>query len=534
MGPCTATSISRMWRAARFIHVTRPRNLPRWDRDAAPGAADTLFQVDVWVSFVRSRLHPVNSNYEASVMDRRALLGGPPNGRKPARDRPGPPTTGRKVSRDTEANMDLEQRRSTRTLTTGTTVANNGSAAELGSARIAKRIARLGSETAFAVSAEAAAFAAQGNDMYPFHLGDLNLPTPSNIVEASFKAIKDGKTGYCPNAGIPALRAALAADVNASHGTTYSAENVAVQPGGKPVIGKFILALMNPGDEVLYPNPGYPIYESQIEFHGGVAVPYGYLEGERGYVIDLEALEASITPHTRLLMLNDLQNPLGAECSPQELQRLAEIAEEHDLKVLCDEAYFDIRYSGRSASLASLAGMAERTVILYTFSKKFAMTGWRLGAAIGPRDIVEVISKLNVNDESCPNHFIQYGALEGLTGDQSGPMNILSVLKERRDAAVTLLNESPGIRCYTPDATFYLFPNVTGAMALKGFTDIEDFRRAVLHNTGVSVCSRVHFGRPLPGETEQYVRLAYSGIDTPQLVEGLSRLKAYLSEGPGA
>jgi len=396
--------------------------------------------------------------------------------------------------------------------------------------RIAKRIARLGTETAFAVSAEAAAFAAEGNHVYPFHLGDMNIPTPQNIVEASFKAIRDGKTGYCANAGIPPLRAAVAANVSASHGVEYAAENVAIEPGGKPVIGKFILALMNPGDEVLYPNPGYPIYESQIEFHGGVAVPYGYLEGDDGFVIDIDALKASITPRTRLLIVNDLQNPMGAECSPAELARLAELVLEHDLMVLCDEAYFDTRYAGKSASLASLPGIAERSVILYTFSKKFAMTGWRLGAAIGPREIVDVIAKLNVNDESCPNHFIQYGALEGLTGDQSGPRQIVEVLRERRDAAVGLLNEMPGVRCYKPNATFYLFPNVTGAMQRKGLTDVEDFRRAVLHDTGVSVCSRVHFGRRQPGEREQYVRLAYSGIDTPQIVEGLERLKEYLSD----
>jgi aspartate/methionine/tyrosine aminotransferase len=395
--------------------------------------------------------------------------------------------------------------------------------------QFAKRIASLGTETAFAVSAEAAAFAAQGHHVYPFHLGDLNIPTPSNVVEASFKAIRDGKTGYCPNAGIPALRDALAVDVNASHGLNYTAESVAIQPGGKPVIGKFMLALMNPGDEVLYPNPGYPIYESQIEFHGGVAVPYGYLEGEHGFEIDLEALEAAITPRTRILILNDLQNPLGAECSPEEFVRLAELVERNDLMVLCDEAYFDIRYSGASASFASLEGMADRSVILYTFSKKFAMTGWRLGAAIGPRSIIEVITKLNVNDESCSNHFIQYGALEGLTGDQSGPRHILSVLRERRDAAIALLNEAPGIRCYEPNSTFYLFPNVTEAMRLKGFTDVEDFRRAVLRATGVSVCSRVHFGRPQPGENEHFVRLAYSGIDTAQIVEGLEHLKAYLA-----
>jgi aspartate/methionine/tyrosine aminotransferase len=396
-------------------------------------------------------------------------------------------------------------------------------------ARIAARIARLGTETAFAVSAEAAAFAAAGNRVFPFHLGDLNLPTPENIVAASLKAIRDGKTGYCPNAGIPALRDALATELSASHSVAYAAENVAVEPGGKPVIGKFLLALMNPGDEVLYPNPGFPIYESQIEFQGGVAVPYGYLESPAGFAIDLDALEAAITPRTRLLILNDLQNPTGAESSSAECERLAALVLENDLTVLCDEAYFDIRYSGTSSSLASLRGMAERAVILYTFSKKFAMTGWRLGAAIGPHRVIEVIATLNVNDESCANHFIQYGALEALIGDESGPRHIVDVLRQRRDAAVALLRETPGIRCSKPDVTFYLFPNVTGAMARTGFGDVEEFRRAVLHETGVSVCSRVHFGRPQPGEREHYVRLAYSGIDTPQIVEGLERLRAYLA-----
>jgi aspartate/methionine/tyrosine aminotransferase len=247
-------------------------------------------------------------------------------------------------------------------------------------------------------------------------------------------------------------------------------------------------------------------------------------------VIDMAALEASITPRTRLLILNEPQNPLAAESNAAELERLAEIVLRHDLTVLCDEAYFDIRYSGTSLSLASLPGIAERSVLLYTFSKKFAMTGWRLGAAIGPREIIEVITKLNVNDESCSNHFIQYGALEGLTGDQEGPRKILSILNERRDAAVTLLNEMPGVICPAPESTFYLFPNVTGAMKRMGLTDVEDFRRVVLHETGVSVCSRVHFGRPQPGEIEHYIRLAYSGIDLAQITEGLGLLKSYLSE----
>ena len=395
--------------------------------------------------------------------------------------------------------------------------------------KLADRIARLGTETAFAVSAEAAAFAAKGNKVYPFHLGDMNIPTPANVMDAAAKAMRAGKTGYCPNAGIPKLREVLAADVSASRGVPYTAENVAIQPGGKPTIGKFFLALMNPGDEVLYPSPGYPIYESQIEFLGGVPKPYRYLEGERTFTIDIEHLKAQITPRTRLLVLNDLQNPTGAECSQAEREALAELVLEHDLRVLCDEAYFDIRYAGRSISFVSLPGMAERSVILYTFSKKFAMTGWRLGASIGPKPIIDVIAKLNVNDESCSNHFIQYGAIEGLTGDPSGPQRILDVLRERRDAAVELLNRIPGVRCLKPEATFYLFPNVTGAMQRKGLADYETFRRALLHETGVSVCARLHFGRPLPGEREFYIRLAYSGIDLPDIREALEKFHRFVT-----
>ncbi len=394
--------------------------------------------------------------------------------------------------------------------------------------KFADRIQRLGTETAFAVSSEAAAWAAQGHKVYPFHLGDMNIPTPANVMEAAVKAMRDGKTGYCPNAGIPQLREILAADIGASRGLRYTMENVAIQPGGKPTIGKFFLTLLNPGDEVLYPSPGYPIYESQIEFLGGVPKPYRYLEGERTFTIDLDMLKRQITPRTRILVLNDLQNPTGAECSAAEREALAELVLQHDLYVLCDEAYFDIRYDGRSASCVSLPGMAERCVILYTFSKKFAMTGWRLGAAIGPKPIIDVIAKLNVNDESCSNHFIQYAAIEGLTGDPGGPQEILRILKERRDLAAKLLNEIPGVRCLRPNATFYLYPNVTGAMQHKGFGDYESFRRALLQATGVSVCSRIHFGRPLPGETDFYIRLAYSGIDASEIRSGLTAFKAFV------
>jgi aspartate/methionine/tyrosine aminotransferase len=394
--------------------------------------------------------------------------------------------------------------------------------------RIAERVSHLGTETAFAVSAEAAAFAAEGNKVYPFHLGDMNIRTPGNIIEAAIKAMRDGKTGYCPNAGIPQLREVLAADVSASHGVTYSMENVSIQPGGKPLIGKFILALMNPGDEVLYPNPGYPIYESQIEFNGGKAKAYGYVEGDGNFELDMDALESQITPRTRLLIVNDLQNPTGAECSAAEREKLAALVLKHDLYVLCDEAYFDIRYEGKSSSLASLPGMAERSVILFTFSKKFAMTGWRLGAAIGPKEIIDVITKLNVNQESCSNHFVQYAAIEGLTGDQTEAKKILATLKERRDTAVDMLNSIDGVRCFRPNATFYLWPDVTEAMTKKGLTNYDDFRKTVLRETGVSVCTRLHFGRALDGEKHFYIRLAYSGIDTPDIKEGLTKVKAFL------
>jgi len=393
--------------------------------------------------------------------------------------------------------------------------------------RLAERLHRLGTETAFAVSAEAASFAAEGNKVYPFHLGDMNIKTPQNIIDAALEAANDGKTGYCPTAGIPQLREVLAQTVNAARGTHYTMENVAIQPGGKPTIGKFVLSFMDPDDEVLYPNPGYPIYESQIEFHGGRAVPYRYLPGRVNFEIDLDYLSDAVTERTRAILYNNLHNPSGAESTDAEMAGIAELALRHDLILLSDEAYFDIRYSGASASIASLPDMEERTVILHTFSKKFAMTGWRLGAAIGPREAVDAIARLNVNDESCSNHFIQYAAIEALTGDQTGAREIVRILRERRDATVDVLNSIEGISCYRPEATFYLFPDVTELMRRKGIDEYETLRRAVMRETGVSFCTRMHFGRPYPDEQRRYIRLAYSGIDLHQIREGLEHLQAW-------
>lgn len=395
---------------------------------------------------------------------------------------------------------------------------------------LATRLDNLGTETAFAVSLAAAEWGAKGNRIFPFHLGDINLPTSQNIVDAMNKAIADGKTGYCPGAGIPQLREALAANVGGDRGLSFDASNVVVQPGGKPVITKFIQTIMNPGDEVLYPNPGYPIYESQIDYFGGIAKPYRYIATGTGFSIDLDQIKSLITPRTKAIVYNDLQNPNGAESTDAEREAIAEIAIANNLYVLSDEAYFEMRYEGKSKSIASLPGMAERTVILYTFSKKFAMTGWRLGAAIAPKEIADVISKLNTNDESCTTHFVQYGGVEAVTGDQSGVPVMLNTLKQRRDTALELLRQMPGVKVHTPEAGFYLFPDVTEAMANKGITDLGDFAQQALHATGVSFCTRRHFGRPQEGENEQYIRLAFSGIDNSDISDGLKIMGEWIAE----
>ena len=393
---------------------------------------------------------------------------------------------------------------------------------------VAQRLDQLGTENAFAVSLAAADWAAKGNKVFPFHLGDINIPTAASISIAMNEAIAAGKTGYCPAAGIPALREALAHDVGSRRNLTFEPANVVVQPGGKPVITKFIQTVMNPGEGVLYPNPGFPIYESQITYFGGQALAYRYVQTQTGFAIDLDHLRSLITPATRAIVYNDLQNPLGCESTPQEREAIAQIAIEHDLWVLSDEAYFETRYSGTSQSIASLPGMVDRTVILYTFSKKFAMTGWRLGAAIAPRHIAEYIAKMNTNDESCTTHFVQAAGVGALNSPASETTTLLNELKRRRDAAHTELSLVPGLVCPLPESTFYLFANVTSTLARMGFSDEGEFAEAALRATGVSFCTRRHFGSAQPGETQQYVRFAYSGIGVDDIKAGLVGLRQWV------
>lgn len=395
--------------------------------------------------------------------------------------------------------------------------------------KYADRLDRLGTETAFAVAATAAEWVAKGNEVFPFHLGDLNLATPENISAAMQRAVSQGKTGYCPNAGIAPLRAALAQSLGKQRNVMFTPENIAVQPGGKPVIGKFLRSVMNPGDEVLYPNPGFPIYESQIEFNDGVAVAYRYLDTPNGFQIDLDYLESRITSKTKALIINDQQNPLAAEMIDSERQALANLANTHNLWVLSDEAYLDIRYAGESKSIVSLSGMQDRTVILYTFSKKFAMTGWRLGAAIGPKEIVDRISRLNTNEESCTAQFVQWAGVEAINGDQSGAYELIRVLRTRRDATIAGIQTVSGMRVHTPNSAFYVFPEVSETMARTGHDDLAKFTSDALHNSGMSFCTRRHFGRPSADEKGNYIRLAYSGIDNLQIDKGLSRLAEWVN-----
>ena len=393
---------------------------------------------------------------------------------------------------------------------------------------VAKRMDLLGSETAFAVSAEAAKLGSTGKKIFPFHLGDINLPTPPTVVAAANAAIKAGKTGYCPSPGIPELREALARDVGGARRLDYGIDNVSIQPGGKPSIGKYIASMMEDGDVVLYPNPGYPIYESQIEFYGGVAHPYGYVNTKDGLRLDFDAIETGIKKGGKHIFYNNYNNPTGASSPDEEIQRLADLVIDNDMFLISDDAYFDTLYEGAPKSIASLPGMYDRTLTMYTFSKKFAMTGWRLGGAIGPKNVIDQITRLNVNMESCTTHFIQHAGAAGLNAPKEETQAIIDELKGRRDILVRILNDIDGVEAHIPEAGFYVFPKITGLMKRMGFNDVEEFRKTTLNETGVSFCCRHHFGRPLDGETDFYIRMAFSGISKDDLQEGMNLFRNWI------
>jgi len=396
--------------------------------------------------------------------------------------------------------------------------------------KLARQLEHLGTETAFAVSDMAAAWAAEGNRVFALHLGDIALPTPRPIVEAAARAMRGGYSGYCPGPGVALLREQLARVLGGERGIDYAAENISVQPGGKPVIGKFLATVMNPGDEVLYPVPGFPIYHSQIDYQRGVGVAYHYRATDGGFALDLDALGDAVTPKTRALIYNNHHNPTGASASPDEIAAVAELALQHDLWVLADEAYANIRFDdSKLRSIASLPGMRERTVILFTCSKQFAMTGWRLGAAVGDAKIIGAISKFNTNIESCTAHFLQVAVGEVLrdAGEDVPALfaPLVTELKRRRDAMVDALNAIDGIKVSAPPSAFYIYADIDAILRRKKLPDADALMRASLHATGLSFCTGAHFGE---AANTRHIRFAFSSLGADDIRESMAVWKGWV------
>ena len=380
--------------------------------------------------------------------------------------------------------------------------------------KLSSAMDRLGTETAFEVLVRARALEAQGKDVVHLEIGEPDFDTPQNIVDAGIQALRDGWTHYGPSAGLPELRAAVANYLNTSRGTTYTGDNVVITPGGKPIMYFVILALLEAGDEAIYPNPGFPIYESMINFTGATAVPSPIRE-KNDFALDVDELESLITPRTKLLIINSPGNPTSGVLSLADLGRIAEIAVKNDLIVLSDEIYSEIIYEGEHGSIATFPGMAERTIILDGFSKTYAMTGWRLGYGAMPLELVAPINKLMVNSVSCTSVAVQRAGLEAITGPQDEVREMVAAFEKRRDLMVDGLNAIPGITCLKPKGAFYVFPNITGT----GKTSRE-FADLLLNEFGVAALSGTAFG----SYGEGYLRLSYANSEA-NLQKALDRIR---------
>ncbi|MGA3031194.1 MAG: pyridoxal phosphate-dependent aminotransferase [Candidatus Limnocylindrales bacterium] len=354
--------------------------------------------------------------------------------------------------------------------------------------KLAERMARIGTETAFEAAARARALEATGRSVIHLEIGEPDFDTPANIRDAAKRALDRGATHYTPTVGIPELRAAIAADATARKGFTVTPDRVVVVPGGKPVMFFAILALIDEGDEVIYPDPGFPIYESMANYVGGVAVPCP-IRQENGFRLDPKELASLVTSRTKLVIINSPANPTGGVSTRADLEQIAAVAREHDLIVLADEIYGRILYDGEFFSIASLPDMAERTIVLDGFSKTYAMTGWRLGYAIVPDALVTPFSRLIVNSVSCTNAATQWAGVEALTGPQDAVDAMVTEFKARRDLIVDGLNSIPGVTCLRPEGAFYVFPDIS-ATGLTG-ADLAD---RLLNEGGVSALAGTAFG----------------------------------------
>lgn len=366
--------------------------------------------------------------------------------------------------------------------------------------RLASRMSRLGTETAFEVLARARALEAKGVDVVHLQIGEPDFDTPGNVVEAGVSALRGGATHYTPSAGIHDLRQAIVDDIRARRGLEASPDQVVVVPGGKPTMFFVMLALLEAGDEAIYPNPGFPIYESMINFAGATAVPLPLRE-ENAFEVDVDELRSLITPRTRLLVLNSPANPTGGVLSREQIAAIAALAVEHDLMVMSDEIYSRILYEGEHVSIGAYPGMAERFILLDGFSKTWAMTGWRLGYGIFPPALVPHIVRLAVNSVSCTAGFTQMAGIEALRGPQDDVDAMLAEFRQRRQFIVDGLNAIPGISCVLPKGAFYAFPNIS-----RLGVDSRAFATLLLDEYGVATLSGTAFG----SYGEGYLRLSYA------------------------
>jgi aspartate/methionine/tyrosine aminotransferase len=319
---------------------------------------------------------------------------------------------------------------------------------------------RLGTESAFEVLAKAKALEARGREIVHLEIGEPDFDTPPHVIAAAQQALDKGFTHYVPAPGIPELRTAVADFLGRTNRLTTTPDRVLITPGAKPIMFFTILALCEEGDEVLYPDPGFPMYASITSFAGAKPVPVPLRE-ENGFVIDPDELRSLVTDRTKLLILNSPHNPCGSASTPEQLQAIAEIAIEHDLVVLSDEVYWALRYDGEHHSVLDLDGMAERTVLLDGWSKTFAMTGWRLGFGVFPEPLVEPVTRLMINSVSCTSAFSQHAAIAALEGPWDDVDRMLEAFRERREVIVSGLNNVPGVSCVEPGGAFYAFPNIT-------------------------------------------------------------------------
>ena len=384
----------------------------------------------------------------------------------------------------------------------------------------AARLDTLGTEQAYLVLAAARKVEAAGHTVVHLEIGEPDMPTPPHVVEAGVRALRDGLTRYALAAGVPELRDAIARSL-ARRGVTAAAENVIVTPGAKPMLFCAALALVEPGDEALTPDPGFPIYESVVRFAGGRPVYYP-LDETRAFAPDVDAIAERITPRTRVLILNLPHNPTGGVALADDLTRLAELARRHDLWIIADEVYGQIRYDGRYDSVAALPGMAERTVIVDGFSKGYSMTGWRLGYGVMPATLAQPMTTLVINNVSCTATFVQYAGLAALTGPQEPVTRMVSGLRAKRDLLVSGLNAIDGVRCATPAGAFYCFPDIGGALERTGLS-CEAFAARLLAEQHVAVLAGTAFG---PGGAGR-LRLCYA-TDPADLERALARMKSFV------